>query len=38
MKKKGKKKGEAFKVTEKTEEPANHKMELQMKKNILQDK
>ena len=38
MKKKGKKKGGAFKVTVKTEDPANQKMELQMKKNILQDK
>ncbi len=38
MKKKGKKKGGAFKVTVKTEDPGNQKMELQMKKNILQDK
>ena len=38
MKKKGKKKGGAFKVTVKTEDPGNQKMELQMKKNVLQDK
>ena len=38
MKKKGKKKGGAFKVTVKTEDPENQMRELQMKKKILQDK
>ena len=38
MKKKGKKKGGSYKLTVKSEDPAAQKMELQMKKNVLQDK